>query len=178
MLILSSKVLKGSLILLLIDILVIWLWANNSYLKAESAMAVYVFVPFVLIINVIIGIILFFVKRVYSIMFFINCVTAAVITYWIFTSEINKQYKERFDFWSFNLQDTTFQITKWNESHTFNLSFSEGPGSSSISFLDGKCVQKKDTLLLIADSTRMFIHNDKLYNFRKSKNPIPLKIDN
>lgn len=140
-------------------------------------MVIYIVVPLALIINIIIGVILFFIKRVYSPLFFINCIVASVITYWIFTLEMSNQYREHFDNWSFNLKDTTFRITKWNQYNEFSISYSEG-SRSSISFLDGKCEQKKDTLLLIADSIRMFIHNDKLHNFRKSKNPIALKIDN
>ncbi|WP_316841990.1 hypothetical protein [Pedobacter gandavensis] len=173
----SPKVFKYSLILVLIDILVIWLWAINSDLGPGSAMVIYIVVPFAFIVNIIIGGILFFTKRVYSPLFFINCIIAPAITYWLFTSEMSNQYKEHFDQWSFNLQDTTFRITKWNKYNEFSISYSDGPGSST-SFLDGKCEQKKDTLLLIADSIKMYIHHDKLHNFRKSKNPITLKIYN
>jgi len=171
----SSKTFKGTLILLLIDMLIIWIWARNSDLGPGSAMDIYIVVPFAFIINMIIGVVLFFTKRVYSALFFINCIAAPVITYWIFTLEMSNQYKGHFDHWSFNLQDTTFRITKWNKYNEFSISYSEGPGSST-SFIDGKFEQKKDTLLLTSDSLSMYIHNNKLYNFRKSKDPIVLKI--
>jgi len=171
----SPKFLKGSIILALIDMLIIWLWAINSDHGPGSAMVVYIVVPFAFAINIIIGVILFFTKRVYSPMFFINCIVASVITYWIFTLELGNQYKEPFNAWSFNFQDTTFKITKWNKYNEFSISYSKNPRSST-GFLDGKCEQKKDTLLLIANSKSMRIHHGKLYNFRKSKNPISLKI--
>lgn len=171
----SPKVFKYLLILALIDLLIIWLWAINSDLGPGSAMVIYIVVPIAFIVNIIIGAILFLIKRVYSPLFFINCIIAPVITYWIFTSEMSNQYEEHFDEWSFNLQDTTFTITKWNKYNEFSISYSDGPESSSISFLDGKCEQKKDTLLLFADSIKMYIHHDKLHNFRRSRNPIPLK---
>jgi hypothetical protein len=164
---LSSRALRGSLLLILIDILIIWIWATNSDLGPGSAMVIYIVVPFAFIINIIIGVVLFFTKRVYSPLFFINCIIAPVITYWLFTLEMRNQYKGHFNHWSFNLQDTTFRITKWNKYNKFSISYSEMPGSST-SFLDGRCVQKKDTLLLITDSTKMYIHANKLYNFRKS----------
>ena len=170
----SPKFLKGSIILVLIDMLIIWLWAINSDHGPGSTMVVYIVVPFAFIVNIIIGVILFFTKRVYSPMFFINCIVASLITCWIFTLKLNNQYKEPFDVWSFNLQDTTFKITKWNKYNEFSISYCARPGSST-GFLDGKCEQKKDTLLLIADSKSMRIYHDKLYNFRKSKNPISLK---
>jgi hypothetical protein len=169
----SSKIIKGSLLLFLIDILIIWIWATNSDLGPGSAMIIYIVVPFAFILNIIIGVILFFTKKIYSSMFFINCIVAPVITYWLFTSEMSNQHKEHLDHWSFNLQDTTFRITKWNKYNEFSMSYSEMPGSST-SFLDGIYVQKKDTLLLITDSIKMYIQHDKLYNFRKSKNPIAL----
>ncbi|NRF37628.1 hypothetical protein [Pedobacter foliorum] len=173
----SSKIFKGSLVLLLLDVLVIWVWAINSDLGPGSAMVIYIVVPIAFIINIVIGVVLFFAKRVYSPLFFVNCIVASVITYWVFTLEMSNQYKGHFDEWRFNLQDTTFRITKWNKYNEFSISYSEGPGSST-SFLDGKCEQKNDTLLLTADSVSMYIHNDKLYNFRKSKDPIQLKIYN
>ena len=169
--------LKDLLVLLLIDIIVIWLWAINSDLGPGSAMVIYLVVPLVVIINIILGVISLFIKKVSSPLFFINCIAAAMITYWIFTVEMRNQYNGHFDNWNFNLRDTTYTITKWNKSNDFSISYSEASGSS-IDFLDGKCVQKKDTLLLINDSTRMFIHQGKLHNFRKSKNPIVLRIDN
>lgn len=104
-----SKVFNGSLILLLIDIIVIWLWAINSDLGPGSGMVIYIVVPLASIINIIIGVILFFIKRVYSPLFFINCIVASVITYWIFTLEMSNQYREHFHNWSFNLKDTTFR---------------------------------------------------------------------
>ena len=174
---LSLKVFKGLLVLLLIDIIVIWLWAINSDLGPGSAMVIYLVVPLVVIINIILGVISLFIKKVSSPLFFINCIAAAMITYWIFTVEMRNQYKGHFDNWTFNLRDTTFRITKWNKSNYFSISYREGSGSST-GFLDGQCVQKKDTLLLINDSTRMFIHQGKLHNLRKSKNPIVLHIDN
>lgn len=174
---LSIKFFKYSLVLALIDLLVIWLWTINSDLGPGSAMVVYIVVPFVFIINMIIGAILFFTKRVYSPLFFINCIVASAITFSLFTLEMNNQDKEHFDSWDFSLQDTTFSITKWNKYNEFSISYGENTGSST-SFLDGKCEQKKDTLFLITDSIRMYIHHDKLHNFRRSKNPITLKIRN
>jgi hypothetical protein len=171
----SSKILKSSVMLLLIDMLVIWLWAISSDLGPGSAMAIFIVVPLAFIVNSIIGVVLFFTKRVYSPLFFINCVIAPVITYWIFTLEMSNQYKGHFDNWNFSLQDTTFRITKWNKSNHFSISYNDGPGSST-SFLDGKCEQKKDTLFLVADSIEMYIHNGKLYNFRESKKPIAVNI--
>lgn len=170
----ASKLFKSTLVLVIIDLIVIWLWAINSYLGPGSAMGMYIDIPIAFLVNLLIGVTLFFIRRAYSPMFFINCIIAPVITYWLFTAEMHKQYKEHITSWTFNLQDTTFNITKWNKLDQFSVSFIIDSGSS-ISFLDGKCEQKKDTLLLISDSTRMYIHQHKLYNFRNSKNPIVLK---
>ncbi|WP_316820834.1 hypothetical protein [Pedobacter gandavensis] len=172
----STKILKGSIILVVIDILIIWLWAATSDLGPGSAMVIFIVIPFAFICNLLIGLVIFFTKRIYSYFFFINCIVASVITYWIFSLEMKNQYKGHFENWSFNLQDTTFRITKWNKSNEFSLSYKQDIGSST-SFLDGKCEQKNDTLLLTSDSIRMYIHDNKLYNFRKSKKPITIKID-
>lgn len=169
-----SVTFKGVIILALLDIAIIWLWATNQDLDGAE-MYIYILIPFVFFINLIVGGVLFFAKRAYSAMFFINCIVASVITSWVFTSEMHKQANRRHDSWEFNLQDTTFRINKSNEHNEFNMSYSLDPGSSW-SFMDGTCEQHKDTLLLNADSIKMFIHNGKLYNFRQSKTPITLKM--
>lgn len=137
-------------------------------------MYVYITVPFVFILNLIIGVILLFAKRAYSAMFFINCISSSFITYWLFTSEISRQAKAAYDIWLFDRQDTTFRIDKSNKDTEFSMSYSFHPGSSW-SFIDGQYTQHKDTLWLKADSVTMFIYKDKLYNFRQSNKPITLK---
>ncbi len=170
----TIKAFKQTLGLLLVDILVIWLWAKNENLGEGSAMVIYLVVPYVFIINVIIGGILFFVKRPYSMMFFVNCLVAPIITYWAFTSELRNQSRSAYDMWDFNLKDTTFRIDKSNNYNRFSMTYSNS-GGSSIEFLTGEYVQNKDTLKLKADSINMYIHKNKLYNFRHSKQPITLR---
>lgn len=97
----SSKTLKGVLILALLDIAIIWVWATNEDLGPGSAMVIYLVVPFVFIVNIIIGGILFFAKRAYSAMFFINCIVASIVTNWIFSLELRKQSTRRYDIWIF-----------------------------------------------------------------------------
>lgn len=58
----TKKTVKGALALLLLDILIIWIWAKNEDLGPGSAMVIYLVVPLVFIINVIIGGLLFFIK--------------------------------------------------------------------------------------------------------------------
>ncbi|WP_316812935.1 hypothetical protein [Pedobacter heparinus] len=168
-----SVTLKGTIILALLDLAIIWFWVKNEDLDG-AAMYIYIVVPFVFMINLIIGGVLFFLKRPYSVMFFINCISSSLIAFWLFTSEMTLQAKAAYDIWIFDLQDTTYRISKSNKYNEFNMSYSLHPGSSW-SFINGTYKQHKDTLLLNADSIRMFIHSGKLYNFRQSKTPITLK---
>jgi len=171
---LFSTTLKGVLVLILLDIILVWVWAINEDLGPGSAMIIYLAVPFVFIVNLIIGGILVFTKRAYCTMFFVNCIIASVITYWIFTYELSNQSRGRYEEWIFNTQDTTFRINKSNEYNEFSMSYSTDPGSSTV-FIMGQYLQKHYTLLLRADSITMYIHNFKLYNFRHSKVPITLR---
>ncbi|MHA4895783.1 hypothetical protein ACXZ1K_13600 [Pedobacter sp. PWIIR3] len=109
-------------------------------------------------------------------MFFINCIVGSIITYWIFTSELSNQSKMRYGTWTFNLQDTVYRIDKSNEYNEFSMSYSNGGGTST-EFMTGHYAKRNDTLQLKADSITMYIHDLKLYNFRKSRFPIKLKID-
>lgn len=168
-----SKTLKGALILALLDLLIIWIWVKNEDLDG-AAMFIYILVPFVFLLNLIIAGVLFFAKRAYSVLFFINCIVAPVITSWLFTSETTKQTKAAYDSWVFDVQDTTFRINKSNNYNSFSMSYSTDAGSST-SFMDGQYKQDRDTLLLAADTIKMYIHHGKLHNFRQSKTPILLK---
>ena len=170
----TEKTVKGVLALVLLDILIIWIWAKNENLDSGSAMVIYLVVPVVFIVNVVIGGLLFFIKRVYSAMFFINSIVAAIVTNWLFTAELRNQSRSAYDSWTFNLKDTTFTIHKSNNYDEFGISYSND-GGSSIEFMSGKYRQHKDTLMLKVDSGNLFIHENKLHNFRHSKIPIPLK---
>ncbi len=171
----TIKTFKKILSLILVDILIIWVWEKNEDLGPGSAMVIYLVVPFAFIINIIIGGILFFTKRSYSIMFFVNCIVAPIITYWMFTTELSNQSRSAYDTWDFNLKDTTFRIDKSNNYTEFSMSYSNF-GGSSIQFLSGEYIQSEDTLILKVDSSEMYIYKNKLYNFRHSKLPIPLKL--
>lgn len=171
---LTVKTLKGIMVLALIDILMVWIWAKNEHFGQGSAMVIYLVVPFVFIINIIIGGVLFFIKRVYSTMFFVNCIVSSIITNWIVSMELSNQSARAYDKWIFNLKDTTFRIDKSNDYNNFSISYSNSGGSST-EFIDGKYKQNRDTLLLRMDSDSMYIHKNKLYNFRHSKTPIPLR---
>jgi hypothetical protein len=170
----TEKTVKGALALLLLDILIIWIWAKNEDLGPGSAMVIYLVVPFVFIINVIIGGLLFFIKRAYTTMFFVNSIVASIVTNWLFTVELSNQSRSAYDSWAFNLKDTTFTINKSNNYDEFGISYSND-GESSTEFMSGKYKQNKDTLMLKVDSGNMYIHGNKLYNFRNSRIPIPLK---
>lgn len=170
----TIKTVKEVFVLVLLDILIIWIWVKNENLGPGSAMVIYLVVPFVFVVNVIIGALLFFIKKEYSTMFFVNSIIASIVTNWLFTAELSNQSRSAYDSWAFNLEDTTFHINKLNDHDEFGISYSND-GGSSIEFMRGKYRQNKDTLMLKVDSGNMYIHENKLYNFRHSKIPIPLK---
>ncbi len=92
----------------------------------------------------------------------------------MFTAELSNQSRSAYDIWVFNLKDTTFRIDKSNNYPEISMSYSNSGGSST-QFLSGEYIQSKDTLILKVDSNAMYIYENKLYNFRNSNLPIPLK---
>lgn len=138
----TENTVKGVLALLLLDILIIWIWAKNEDLGPGSAMVIYLVVPFVFIINVIIGGLVFFIKRAYSAMFFVNSIVAAIVTNWLFTVELRNQSRSAYDSWTFSLKDTTFTIVDYvliNIRGELIAKLSEGanPGWSTCIIKDG-----------------------------------------
>nr|WP_162988940.1 hypothetical protein [Pedobacter schmidteae] len=94
----------------------------------------------------------------------------------MFTWEMGSQSDAAIDSWNFQVKDTTFRITKWNQSDDYSIAYSTDRGSST-SFIDGKCLLINDTLFLKNDTAEMYIYRNKLYDFRNSKTPVSLKFN-
>ena len=165
------------LALILIDFTVISIWVANEELPPDSAMGIYIVVPFVFLINLIVAGILYLFKKRYSYIFLINAILSSIIMYNLFVYGMQRTMDSMYDSWEFSKNDTLFLIDKANKFNEFSMSYMTEPGSST-QYISGSTKSKGDTLLLLTGSTRMYIVNGMLYNLRGIKSPIILKVRN
>lgn len=167
------------LALVLIDFGLIWLWVYQMDPDPSVSIGIILLVPFVFALNLIIGGVLFYLKKKeYSKLFFINSIIASIMMFYLFGEGIDRHQNNRLESWEFQKTDSTFRLTRWKKTNKFSMSYSLRPGSSW-GFLDGKCIKKNGEWHLTSDSLKMKIIDDiKLVGYRKLTDTIRMnKLD-
>jgi len=125
------KIFYRILVLAIIDFGLIWLWVYKMNPDPSISIGIFLFVPFVLILNLIIGGILFYLKKKeYSKLFFINSIIASIIMFYLFGNGIDRHQNNRLESWEFKKADSTFRLIRWKKTDEFSMSCSLRPGSS------------------------------------------------
>ena len=157
----------------MLDIAIIWLWVKQMNPDPSVSIGVLILVPFVVILNLIIALILYFTKREFASIFLINSIIAGILMSYLFGKGIDRYQNDRLESWKFKLQDTNYKIIHWKLDSTFSMSESNNPGSST-SFLDGKFTTKGNEYYLTTDTTEYIIRDEYFYKFRNSTDSIKL----
>jgi len=161
------KTLYKILGLIIIDFGLIWFWVYKIDPDPSISIGILLLVPLVILINLIIGGVLYFAKKKeYSKLFFINSILSSIIMVYLFEKGIDRHQNSRLESWEFKKVDSTFSIVRWKKTNEFSMSYSLTPGSSWF-FLDGKCIDKNGEWSLTTDSLNMkIIGDEKLIGFR------------
>jgi len=131
------------------------------------SIGIFLLIPFVVGINLLLALILYFVKRQLAKFFLINAVISGIVMHFLFGLGIKRHQQIRYESWTFKIRDTTFEITHMKLDSTFSMSesTSEGP---SIEFLQGSFRKKGNEYHLITDSTKYVIKNGVLFGFKNN----------
>jgi hypothetical protein len=169
------KIYYKILALILIDFGLIWWWVYQMDPEPSVSIGIILLVPFVFLINLIIGgILFFFKKREYSRLFFVNSILASIMMFYLFGKGIDRHQNNRLESWEFRKADSTFRLIRWKKIDEFSMSYSLGPGSST-GFLNGKCIEENGEWQLTGDSFNMKIINDlELVGFRNKYDTIKM----
>lgn len=162
---LSTKILI-LIFLVIVDYLLISLYLRNQNL--EPSIAIIVLVPIAFLINILIGIIFFFIKKTsLTSIFVINAIPSSSITYYSFGNEMRRQSSLELESWSFKRNDTLFELNSYKKRNEFDMSYSLSSGSSG-NFLNGKYIKQQNGIILISDSIKMRIEGNKIIGFGKT----------
>ena len=176
---LETKLLVGiGVLILLIDISLMRYWISNIKPTPFMSVGVESYRLEIFGVNILIGIIVFFIKRRLSILFFVN----TIVCYWIFSF-----------FWSSWIENHPYSQTNYHfkiENRSLRLDVSENPNTYEIYELDpnptdslkiieiGMNEKIGDSILLKGwnggEFYDMYFYNNKLIGLPESPNPIEL----
>lgn len=171
------KFLAQILLLIIIDFCLIGIWVRTMDLDLSVSIFILVLIPFVIVLNLLIAGVLYYVRKQYSKFFLINTVISAVIMNYLFGEGISRHQTDRLESWEFTHGDKRYQITHWKPEDEFSMSERLDPGSSTV-FLEGRFTEANNEVYLTTDSTKYVIRNGVLYGFgNESKGFMLKKID-
>jgi len=168
------KFLTKILLLVIIDFCIIWFWVRAMNPDPSVSIGIILLIPFVIVINLTIAGILFFLKKQYSKFFLINAVISAFIINFLFSAEISRYQRARLESWEFKYNNRIYEIVHWKSEGTFSMSEQLDPGAS-LEFLEGKFVESNKEYYLTTDSTKYVIRKNVLYGFGNGSKGIALK---
>ena len=167
------KYLFQLILLIVLDYIVIRFWILRIDPDPSVSIGLLFLVPAVFVVNIIIAIVLAFIKKQYSGLFFVNSIIASVLFYFLFIYGIDRHQNKRYESWKFNLNDTTFEITLSKLDTTFDIAYRTKPGSST-GFMDGKYLARQSEYFLASDTVKLIIRNELLLGFRNTNDSIKL----
>ena len=160
-------------LLTIIDFIAIWFWVKQIDPDPSMAIGIMIVIPTVIIINLAIALLLYFIKKEYSKLFLINALISAIVMNFLFMKGIDRTVDRNLEMWEFNIKDTVFMITRWKLHNTFEITESTNSGSST-SILDGKTIKRDTDYYLTTDSTQYKIKNGYLFGFRSTLDSVKL----
>ena len=150
---LSTKILI-LIFLVIVDYLLISLYLRNQNLEPSIAIAIIVLVPIAFLINILIAIIFFFIKKTsLTSIFVINAIRSFSITYYSFGNEMRRQSSLELESWSFKRNDTLFELNSYKKRNEFDMSYSLSSGSSG-NFPSGKYIKYYSNFRFNKDENR------------------------
>ncbi len=162
----SLKIKKVHIItLLLLDIIIIWFWIKWLSPVSSQSLGIILVVPIAFIINIIATLAFLINKnKRLALLFFINSIVCSLLTAFIFSYQIKVSIKQHLDYYTFVKNDSIFSIFIWKQRNEFDINYNKCK-NCSMQMVDGKYIQKNDTLFLISDSSRFIIYNNFLYGY-------------
>ena len=179
----EKKILLGiGVLILLIDIFLMKFWVSNIKPYPWMSIGLESYRPRIFIVNIIIGIIVFFIKKKISILFFINTIVCYLIFSFFWNSWIENH--------PYSTSEYTFKI----ESRNLKLSIDKNPNhygiyelitnpKDSLKIIEiGMNEKKGDSIILKGwdydkwEEYNMYYYNNTLIGFPESQNRIKLKI--
>ena len=172
----KSKPYVNVLIALVLQVFLLGLWVYTINPDPSLSILVLLIVPVLFGINLIIGGILYFLKKPIAKWFFINALVAPAIffAFWIYSQ---KTWNERnYEEYTFRLKDRTLEFSLSKNSNYFSISdVTNQPTGSTTGLYFGFYNWSADTLYLTDQQVKMFVVQDSLFGMPQFPDGISLE---
>jgi hypothetical protein len=157
--------------ILIIEIILIRNWIYEI-IKPDPSVSIglILFVPMLIGINLILALILYFIKKPYSKLFAFNAVFCSIIFY-LFWNGWYDGYAERYNtVYKFSINDIVYELSIGKNDEYFYLCDENNNGRVYV----GKYERKGDSLILKDNKAEMYVIENKLYGFPEKTTEIDL----
>lgn len=162
----SKTIIKYGIGLLILEIILLGFWTYQMEPDPSVSIGIIIIVPFLFVLNIIIGILFYLFKSKLSNIFFINSIVCPLIFFGIWNlwfMSYHDRISERFDF---VIGEKDYEVSLSKKTDCFSISdMTNKPNGSTAGLYFGKYERKKDTIKLTDGETKMFIVENKLIGF-------------
>lgn len=171
----SKRIIKYGIGLLILEIILLGFWTYQMEPDPSVSIGIVIIVPFLFVLNIIIGILFYLFKSKLSNLFFINSIVCPLIFFGIWNlwfMNYHDRISERFDF---AIGEKNYEISLSKKSDYFSISdMTNQANGSTTGLYFGKYERKADSIKLTDGETKMFIVEKKLIGFPEKPNEIKL----
>ncbi len=171
----SKTKLKYGIGILILEIILLGFWIYEMKPDPSVSIGIVLILPILFGINLIIGLLLYFLKKPLSKLFFANSLICPLIFY-AFWSLWFMNYHDRIsERYSFEIENRNFKVSLSKTSDYFSISdMTNQRNGSTTGLFFGKYERKGDSIKLTDGETKMYIVENKLIGFPEKPDEIKL----
>lgn len=162
----SKRILKYGIGILILEIVLLGLWVYIIKPEPSISISIVLILPILFGINLIIGLLLYFLQKPQAKLFFANSIICPIIFYAIWSLWYMNWNQRNYENFSFDIDHRKVEISLSKTSDYFSISdLTNKPNGSTTGLYFGKYERIGDSIKLIDGKTKMFIVNNKLIGF-------------
>ncbi|TXE07944.1 hypothetical protein ES711_11005 [Gelidibacter salicanalis] len=171
----SKKIITYGIGLLILEITFLGLWTYQMEPDPSVSLGIIIIVPFLFVLNIIIGILFYIFKSKLSSLFFINSIVCPLLFFGIWNlwyMNYQDRISERFEF---VIGEKNYEVSLSKKSEYFSISdMTNQQNGTTTGLYFGKYEKKADSIKLTDGETKMYIVKKKLIGFPEKPNEIKL----
>lgn len=169
------KTLYNILGLAVIEFGLIWLWVYKMEPDPSISIGIVLISPILFGLNLIAGLILYFLKKPLSKMFFVNSIICPMIFYAFWSLWFMNWVERNYEEFSFGIDNRKLEVSLSKTSNYFSISdLTNKSNGSTTGLYFGKYERKGDSIKLTDGETKMYIVENKLIGFPEKPTEIKL----
>ena len=166
---LNTKI-KYGIVILILEIILLGLWIYSMKPDPSVSIGIVLIVPILFGINLIIGVTLFYLKKPFSKLFLVNAFVCPLIFYALWNLWFVNYHERNNTEYKFSINDVVYELSIGKNNEYFYLCDENNDGRVYV----GKYEKKGDSLILNDTEARMYIIDNKLFEFPEKRTGIEL----